>query len=403
MKSIKMILKFFKKVPSSAFYFNLPHQKKIVIFDDETSKDLNSILLDQDYFLLKIRYSNVNEFFIHPLIFLKIILNFRGNIWTAYLISVIQIISPKIVITFTDNNLKFFEIAKIMKNKINFFAIQNGARYDFNRYKHQYKMRIYKKDLSKDFFIPNLFCFGEYEVDDYKKKNISVSKFYPVGSLRLANFLNEKKNKTLNEILYQKYEYDIYLISDGIIVEFDKRFGIEGAADEMGKYINFVVKYCRKNNKKFLLSLKRLNSNHKNLELELDFYKKYLGKEDYDYLISNSTLNFSKSKYLSYELMLKSELTIATFSTMLRENLSLGRKSLSINFMKNSLFDFPIDGICKINDCSFEELESKIDKILKMSTNEYLEKLNMKNRYLMSFDKSHSTIDKIKKTINQYL
>ena len=101
--------------------------------------------------------------------------------------------------------------------------------------------------------------------------------------------------------------------------------------------------------------------------------------------------------------MLKSELTIATFSTMLRENLSLGRKSLSINFMKNSLFDFPIDGICKINDCSFEELESKIDKILKMSTNEYLEKLNMKNRYLMSFDKSHSTIDKIKKTINQYL
>jgi len=398
-----MILKLLKKIPSSTFLFNLPPKKKVIIFDDESINDLKYILSEKDYFLLKVRYNNVNEFIIHPLIFLKIILNFRGNIWSAYLISVIQIISPKIVITFSDNNLKFSEIAKLLNNKINFFAIQNGARYDFARFKHQFKMGIYQKDLSEDFFIPNLFCFGEYEIDDYKKKNISVGSFFPVGSLRLANYLNQNDNKTFDKILSQNYKYDICLISDGIEEEFDEKFKVEGAIDAVGKYVNFIIKYSRENNKKFICCLKRLNSGEKNIAKELNFYKKYLNKDDYDYLINNSTLNFTKSKYLSYEIMLKSELVISSFSTLLRENISLGRKSLSVNFMKNTLFDFPIDGVCKIEDCSFDDLEMRVNEILKMTTIEYFKELNMKSNYLMSFDKNNSTIAKIKKTINRYL
>ena len=101
--------------------------------------------------------------------------------------------------------------------------------------------------------------------------------------------------------------------------------------------------------------------------------------------------------------MLKSELVISSFSTLLRENISLGRKSLSVNFMKNTLFDFPIDGVCKIEDCSFDDLEMRVNEILKMTTIEYFKELNMKSNYLMSFDKNNSTIAKIKKTINRYL
>ena len=39
--------------------------------------------------------------------------------------------------------------------------------------------------------------------------------------------------------------------------------------------------------------------------------------------INNSTLNFKKYRYLTYDLMLKSNLTISAFSTLLRENLSI--------------------------------------------------------------------------------
>ena len=47
--------------------------------------------------------------------------------------------------------------------------------------------------------------------------------------------------------------------------------------------------------------------------------------------------------------MLKSDLSVSAFSTLLRENLSLGRKTLSINFINSDdVFEFPINGICKI-------------------------------------------------------
>ena len=101
--------------------------------------------------------------------------------------------------------------------------------------------------------------------------------------------------------------------------------------------------------------------------------------------------------------MLKSELTISTYSTMLRENLSLGRKTLSINFMNNNIFDFPLNGICKLNNCSYLELKDRIDKILRLTNSEYLKELENKNNYLMNFDKSNSTIDKIKEKINDCL
>ena len=101
--------------------------------------------------------------------------------------------------------------------------------------------------------------------------------------------------------------------------------------------------------------------------------------------------------------MMKSELTIATYSTILRENLSLGRKSLSVNFMKNDIFEFPIDGIFKQTDCSYDEFESKLNEILKLDSKEYLKKIKNNHQFLMKFDNEFSTIDKITKIINQYL
>lgn len=400
---MKMILKFLKKIPKSSFSFRLPPKKKLLVFDDETHNDLNYVLLDKDYYLLTIRGENVDKFYLNPLVFFKMILNFNGNLWTSYLIAIIKIVSPKVIITFTDNNIKFFEIAKILQDKIDFFAIQNGARYDLNRNIHSFNVGLSNNNINQKYFIPNFFCFGDYEVQDYTEKNITIGKFYPVGSLRLANYLKEKGDEVFKKSFNINYQYDILLISDAMLTDFDHRFGFIGDADLMGKFVNFLIKYVRSNNKKFLCSLKRLNSHKKNLNLELEFYKKYLSKDDYEYFLKNSTLNFEKKKYLSYDLMMKSELTIATYSTILRENLSLGRKSLSVNFMKNDIFEFPIDGIFKQTNCSYDEFDTKLNEILKLDSKEYLEKIKNNHQFLMKFDNEFSTIDKITKIINQYL
>ena len=292
-----------------------------------------------------------------------------------------------------------FEIAKKLQSKdLHFFAIQNGARYDLKRYLFKFKKKLLKEDMTRKFFIPNFFCFGEFEVDDYKNKNIDVQNFLPVGSLRLANFMLEKE---IN-LKQKNYLYDILLVSDGITQETDQNFGTEGEVVRMAKFIKYTIKYASENRKRIIFSLKRLNSTRNNLEQELKFYKKNLNDFEYDYLISNSTINFKKSKYLTYELMLKSNVTMSSFSTLLRENLSIGRKSLSVNFMENNIFDFPLEGLCKLINCDYDKFQNKLNAILEMSEEDFTAKSNHKN-YLMLYDNKISTIDNIKNKIIRYL
>ena len=200
----------------------------------------------------------------------------------------------------------------------------------------------------------------------------------------------------------KNYLYDILLVSDGITQEADQNFGTEGEVVRMAKFIKYTIRYVTENRKKIIFSFKRLNDTRQNLEEEIKFYKKNLSDFEYSFLINNSTINFEKSKYLTYELMLKSNLTISAFSTLLRENLSIGRKSLSVNFMENNIFDFPLEGICKLENCDFDKFKNKLNAILKMSEEEFTSKSKHKN-YLMFYDSKISTIDNIKNKISRYL
>ena len=100
--------------------------------------------------------------------------------------------------------------------------------------------------------------------------------------------------------------------------------------------------------------------------------------------------------------MLKSNITISAYSTVIRENLSIGGKGVSINFMQNQIFDFPIEGICKITSCDYPTFERKLNKIFSMTDKEFTNNLIDKN-YLMKFDIKNSTIDQIRQEIKKFL
>ena len=404
---MKLFIKFIKIIHRLNFVFNPPDQKKILIFDDVSFTDLKFVLKDFDFYLLKIRYESVEELIINPKIIVKTLINYFKlktiNIWTAYLIALIEYVSPKVIITWSDNSLKFFEIAKILNDKINFFAIQNGARYDLNRYLHLFKKGIHKIDKTREFFLPNFFCFGKYEIDDYKKKKIEVKNFIPVGSLRLANYIFDKK---INVLKKKDILYDILIVSDGFNHNSDRIFGTKGETKgeikRMAQFVKFIIKYSLENKKKIIFSLKRLNSSQKNLENEINFYKNNLNESEFSFFLKNSTINFKKSRYNTYDLMLKSNITVSAYSTVIRENLSIGGKGVSINFMQNQIFDFPIEGICKITSCDYPTFERKLNKIFSMTDKEFTNNLIDKN-YLMKFDINNSTIDQIRQEIKKFL
>ena len=389
-----------QKIKTSKFELKLPPPKKLLIFDDESFEDFKYIIQDLDYFLLVTRFQNIKTFHIHHKIFFKMIKNFRGNFWSAYLVSLIEIISPKVIITCIDNSFKFYEIAKLMEKKVEFYAIQGGARYDLNKIKYKFEKKIIKKDTTKDIYIPNFFCFGEYEKDDYKKNKINIKNFIPVGSLRLSNFLEDNK---ISDKKFIKKEYDICMISDGITRGTDNAWGTDDAEQNMTKFAKYIIRYCLEKNKKLICCFKRLNSSTENFEKEIKYYKDNLTRDEYDYLINHSTLKFNKKKYLSYELMLKSEITISAFSTMLRENLALGNKIIVFNPMINPIWNFPLDGLFKIENCDYIDFKNKVDKVFSLDNSEFLNCFNKPTNYIMEFDDLEPTYKKIKKTILEKL
>jgi len=403
--SYRNIFSKIKKILSLNFYFQNPAPKQLIVFDDESISELNHIIIDFNYFILKTRIEKVTELYMSPSIIFSLIKNYRGNLWTSYLITIIEIINPKLVLTVIDNSFKFHEVAKFLEKKFIFCAIQNGARYDIKRFKRKFLKKIIKEDLSKKFFIPNFFCFGEFEKDDYGKNNIEVKNFIKVGSLRFSNFLKDRHTININ-FLNQNIKYDICFISDAFIFDLDKKEGIEGMEFSAAEFYKYIVRFSMKNKMRFICAFKRINSSGSNLKKELDFYKKYLSSSEHEYLLENSTLKLKKYKYLSYEMMLQSEVSVSTYSTMLRENLSLGRKILSCNLIPTDVFDFPLEGICSINRCNYHDFEERLLRILQMSNKDFLNLVKSNGfdfNYLMEFNKDQLAIEKIKSQLKKYI
>ena len=101
--------------------------------------------------------------------------------------------------------------------------------------------------------------------------------------------------------------------------------------------------------------------------------------------------------------MFNSRVAVGTASTLLRENLAFGGKSLACNFTRTNIYDFPIKGICSIKNCTYEEFEKRLLKICSISKKNYFSKLNKDQCYTAEYNKKFSTIDILKRNIDQLL
>ncbi len=376
--------------------FENPNRYEIVIFDNISLGDLENLISKYNFFVLPNRIAEIREIYFSLKMVVRLIKNYRGNVMTAYLVSLLEIIKPKIVITNIHNSLKFFDVAKILEDKMIFIAIQNGAQYEIKKYKHLYKIKKNDSDLSKNIYIPHFFCYGQFEVDQHKQENIQIKNFYKVGSLNMANFFYHIKK---NKLTLEKNLYDIGLVSDPLATGNDEQFNLNSLEKGFATTIKYTVKFCMKNNMKMIFAWKR--DKKKETEAfsdEWNFYKKYLTRDEMEYLLKNSFEK--KDRHMSYKSLFQSKIVVATYSTLLREFLGTGGKILSCNMTKSDIFDFPLNGICSIKDCTFDEFEKQLLNILNMSHNDYFEKLGKDKNYLMEYEKNNSSIEIIKNKLD---
>ena len=151
---VKKIIKKIKNFYKIKFRFNLPISKKILIFDEMNSSILQNII-KKDFSVLKVR----DEKEIYFWIFLQQIIFFDFKFLT-YCKNYIKFTSPKIIITFIDNNIDFYRLKKNFKN-INFISIQNG-----NRSNDWFKNANFVK--SNNFICDHFFVFNKNFLKKYQ-------------------------------------------------------------------------------------------------------------------------------------------------------------------------------------------------------------------------------------------
>ena len=397
------IFKLIKLLISSKIIFKEPKKSKIVLYDNASLEDFENVLEKKEYFLLINRINQIKEIYIFPRLFYLIFLNYKGNIATSYFVSILEIINPKVVITFTDNCLKFSEITKILEKKMKFIAIQNAYRLDFIEHNYSFKKKLLNYNYNNKIYLPHLFTHGEYEFDLYKKLKIKVKKMTKFGSLRLENALHYLKKNNFN---FRKKENDICLISEIIwYAHFsgsNQKFQSDLIKSGVVKLAKYTIDFCREHNKK-LIFIPKVRKKGREMDWELSVFKENLNYDDYLFLMKSIKKKYSK-RHHQYLAMFRSKVTIGVTSTMLGENLSQNNKILSCNLTKNSVFDFAIKKICSINDCSYIQFKKRLNYILDIDEEKYFSLISKKNmNYLIHHKQDSSQIKFLKEKINRHL
>lgn len=374
-------------------------KKNLIILDGESFDDLRIVLSGLELAVIETRYTRLkNVYFslglIKNLIFNYFSLKKKFNFSTIYVFSILELINPKVVLTFIDNSEIFSNLAILLEKKIVFLAIQNAARYDFIRNKYLFDKKKIRHNPNKNFYLPHYISLGKIEQEDSKKYNLKIKNIYPLGSLRFANFLHEIKIKNIK---LEKNKYDICLISEP--AKNDKKiFGMDSIEEGFIKLIEFTIKFSIENKKKFIFIQKKKRGPLK--DVEINYYKNCLNKHDFNYLLQNS---IEKNDSSSYQTIFESHVAIGRQSTMLREKLGYGEKILSANYSDTSSFEFPISGICKTNDQNYKKFEERLKKILALDIENYFKLINKDKDYVMVFSREESTISKIRKKLDFFL
>ena len=382
--------------------YGVPKDLNIVVYNYDSMNQLQYILEDKKFIILDFRLVAIKEIYFSFKLFLMIFSNlFRFRLSKNYFYSILKIINPKIVITATGNHTIFYELAKLLDEKIDFIAVQNARRSDFERNDYDFKKKIIPKNLNPETYIPHFFCFGQYEIDHASFFNININKFYKVGSINTSNFFYYLKK---NRKKIDKNKFDLCLISEAQYDD-DKRYAADGVEEGYGLMANYTAKFAKKFNHKFVFAAKRYKYSKLYsadlFKLEMNFFKRYMDKDNFEYLLEN--INPKENFFSSYSAIFQSKVAVGTQSTLLRDKIGVGEKILSCNLTGLKIQDFPVNGICTINNCSYEQFEQRLNEIMNISIEEYFNKIDKDKNYLMEFKSSYGTIEAIKKGIDKIL
>ena len=392
MQFVENIKNIFKKISKTFFLFKnssfkifSPKKKKILIFDDVSAHIFKEILKDNDYYILKVRKCTL-----YLSILIKSILKYKNN-WNLnnYLIDLINYVSPDIIFSFVDNNTFLWKIKNNLKKKTITFLIQNGYR----NYAHDIFEYIDENKLDKNKFEVDYFGVFSETTRNFYSKYIKGEKLI-IGSFR-NNQVPVSINNNNSDILFisefasksafnPKYSPKDYWYPENFFLPIIKEFAIK-------KHLKLKI-------------LGKLNNDRKLKNEEIEFYKKIIGEDNWEYLESNVP-------YESYKKIDKCKFVVFVSSTLGYESIARGKPTAALcsrNFkynqhkIKNDYkfawpSNMPDKGNFWTNDCEKGETLRILDFVNNISLDDWnILKENVQKSFMV-YNKNNSLfLDKLR-------
>ena len=298
----------------------------------------------------------------------------KDGIRLSVLYSIIDVLEPKVIISFIDNAPKMGKIQSTFPDKL-VISVQNGLR-----------TKLHKFPAS----VPCLYGFGYYEKLLLSDIGSSIKEYKAVGSLRFGIFFEKQNAMVINK-------YDVCYISqfsyhsDAFSVHLER------------KYFDRLINICLENKYSLSVAL-RFSENNTGYSLELEHFHK-LDLNNYAVYVHNNAREFS-----SYALGLSSSVIASFSSTLAYELFGAGKKVLFLGSGSQELikhhgtediFSRMPDEV-RLDNLSEKCIKNKLSELMVMSETKYLSAIRDAQMYYMNSKKGHPH-KIIKKRISDFI
>lgn len=359
--------------------FSSPSQTDIVIFDECNSHIVRKVINPiYSIGVFHVRPFNIFLGILVVLQLLKELLKFslkesiqhhRGlfygilmQFFLRYQKACLEIIQPKAVVTFIDNNNIFGWLAKQCK-KFPFVAIQNGSRLS------------YAANPNSGFYVPHYFCFGYHEQKIFPNLGYQVDHYYPVGSLAASLYLLPKDQvvEKYDLLVVSTWRGDIGFqqdvqdtmrsmkIMDQLLAGYIKDYGIKAA----------LIYRAIRDSEHWIIPEIGLS--------EEEYYREIYG----DSLIHIETDLCVRN---IYPLMQQSSIIVTCLSTAAIEAYGLGKKVLYCNFTDTNLYHKDIDESILTVNRDYLNFSDKLNNLYNTNQGKYIKDHKHNMKYYMNFN-----------------
>ncbi len=284
----------------------------------------------------------------------------RGMLYMIYLLSCVNVLRPKVVVTFTDNDWKFQMISRIHFDA-EFFAIQNGVRSKFNLLYDTPPAPHPANKIS----MPHLFCFGEVEPAIYPEHGHQVDHFHPVGSIKVSYYFNV--------IAPQRpaIAFDICVVS-----QWTASVMLGTAYPEIKRSLEimdgYLARYVSEHLPRLCVALRESHPE------EIAYYKRH-------YAGAAKLIGQDADAMSTYAAMDQSAVIVVLDSTAGREAYGVSKKVLFCNFTGHSMYDTPAHALSIVTEEGYEAFNAKLDALRLTSQQSFCTMTKASARHLMGF------------------